>query len=113
LCEPGYRVGRNPLGIIKYPVTVAEVGLLLGVDEIARGLNGSEVAISAARFVDVRLVRRCPVVQIIAILRTHRLDLLNREQATAAHVPVAAPESSLRVMHLSPSEEPPHCRRTH
>src|SRR5262249_61786310 len=70
-----------------------------------------QISITASCFGNVRLIGRCAIVQIVAILGIYRNDLLNYEQAAATHMSVTAPGYAPWVLNLFPGKEPADKRR--
>ena len=77
--------------MFKCPILLSGLGSPLRFDQFNRRFERREFTIPTSSLVSVGLIRRCPIIQIIPILWVYRLDLLNSEQRTAAHVPEAAP----------------------
>jgi len=66
---------------------------------------------SLSYFGNVRLIRKCAIIQIIAILMIYRNDLLNCEQAAATHITVTAQRNGYWVMSSFAGKEPTDKRR--
>ena len=62
------------------------LGSALRLDSFSAWLDRREGLVPASGLLNVRLVVRCAVIQIIVILRIHELDFLNDKKAAAGHM---------------------------
>ena len=76
----GKGAGRDSPWVIEDPIVSTQIGVLLGFYQVTGGLDGGQESVTTPGLVDVGLVSRGSVVQIIAILNVNGLDFLNRQQ---------------------------------
>jgi hypothetical protein len=111
--EAYYAIRGNSPWIMEDPIASTEIGILLGYYQVAGGLDGSQESVTTPGLVDVRLVSRGSVGQIVAILTVNGLDFLNGQQTTATHVSIAAPECRLWIFDLPTGEKSSVYRGVH